>query len=124
MLRPGTAAGALRRNLMKTIAKLGLALALVVGLVAVATAGDETTLTGNIMCAKCALKKADAKTCQDVLVVEAGGQNTEYYIEKNAVAEKFGHVCTSVKPAVVTGTVTEKDGKKWIAPSKMEEKKS
>jgi len=109
---------------MKTIAKLGLALALVVGIAAVAAAADETTLTGNIMCAKCALKKADAKECQDVLVVEAGGKNTEYYIEKNAVAEKFGHVCQSVKPAVVTGKVTEKDGKKWISPSKMEEKKS
>jgi hypothetical protein len=109
---------------MKTIVKLTLALALVTGLVAVATAGEETTLTGTVMCAKCALKKADAKECQDVLVVETGGQNTEYYIEKNAVAQKFGHVCQSVKPAVVTGKVTEKDGKKWISPSKMEEKKS
>jgi phosphosulfolactate phosphohydrolase-like enzyme len=109
---------------MKTIAKLGLALALVAGLLAVATAGDETTLTGKIMCAKCTLKKADATKCQDVLVVEAGGQSTEYYVEKNAVAEKFGHVCQGTKAAVVTGTVTEKDGKKWISPSKMEETKS
>jgi hypothetical protein len=111
-------------NLMKTIAKLGLALALVAGLVAVATAGDETTLTGNVMCAKCALKKPDAKECQDVLVVESGGTNTEYYIEKNAVSQKFGHVCQNVKPATVTGKVTEKDGKKWISATKMEEKKS
>ena len=109
---------------MKTIAKLGLALVLTAGLVAVATAADETTLTGNVMCAKCALKKTDATKCQDVLVVEDGAKNTEYYIEKTPVAEKFGHVCKSVKPAVVTGKVTEKDGKKWIAPSKMEEKKS
>ena len=109
---------------MKMIAKLGLALVLVAGLVAVATAGDETTLTGNIMCAKCALKKTDATKCQDVLVVEDGGKSTEYYVEKNPVAEKFGHVCKNVKPAVVTGKVTEKDGKKWISATKMEEKKS
>ena len=105
---------------MKTVAKLGLALALVVGLVAGANAGDETTMTGNIMCAKCTLKKADAKDCQDVLVVKDGDKTAEYYVEKNEVWKKFGHVCKSEKAAVVTGTVTEKDGKKWIAPSKME----
>ena len=108
---------------MKTILKAGLALALVVGLVAPATAGDET-LTGKVMCAKCTLKKADAKECQDVLVVKTGDKTAEYYIEKNDVAKAFGHVCGGEKPAVVTGSVTEKDGKKWISPSKMEEKKS
>jgi hypothetical protein len=105
---------------MKTVAKLGLALALVIGLVAVANAGDETTLTGSIQCAKCSLKKADAKDCQDVLVVKAGDKTSEYYVEKNDVAKAFGHVCKDEKPAVVTGKVTEKDGKMWIAASKME----
>jgi hypothetical protein len=108
---------------MKKIAELGVALALVFGLVAVATAADEMTLTGKVMCAKCTLKKADATKCQDVLVVtDTAGKTTEYYVEKNPVAAKFGHVCKSEKAATVTGTVTEKDGKKWISPSKMEEK--
>jgi hypothetical protein len=106
---------------MKTIAKLGLALALVVGLVAAATAADQT-LTGQVMCAKCALKKADAKECQNVLVVKNGDKTDEYYVEKNDVSTKFGHVCKGQKDAVVTGTVTEKDGKKWITATKMEEK--
>jgi len=104
---------------MKTLAKVGLALALVLGLVAGANAADETTLSGKVVCAKCTLKKADAAKCQDVLVANGA----EYYVEKNAVSEKFGHVCGGEKPATVTGTVTEKDGKKWIAPSKMEESK-
>jgi hypothetical protein len=108
---------------MKTIAKLGLALALVVGFVAGATAGDETTVTGKVMCAKCTLKKADAKECQDVLVVKDGDKTTEYYVEKNDVAKAFGHQCGGEKPAVVTGKVTEKDGKKWISATKMEEPK-
>ena len=107
---------------MKTILKAGLALALVVGLVAPATAGDET-LTGKVMCAKCTLKKADAKECQDVLVVKTGDKTAEYYIEKNDVAKAFGHQCSGEKPAVVTGKVTEKDGKKWISAAKMEEPK-
>lgn len=105
---------------MKTLAKAALAVVVLVGFVAGASAGDETTLTGNVMCAKCALKKADATKCQDVLVVKDGEKTAEYYVEKNAVADKFGHVCGGEKPAVVTGTVSEKDGKKWIAPSKME----
>jgi hypothetical protein len=108
---------------MKTIAKLGLAVALVVGLVAGANAGEETTLTGSIMCAKCTLKKADATECQDVLVVKDGDAVTEYYVAKNDVAKEFGHVCGGEKPAVVTGTVKEKDGKKWISATKMKEPK-
>jgi uncharacterized protein YcfJ len=109
---------------MKTIAKLGLALALVVGLVAAATAADQVTVTGQVLCAKCTLKKADAKECQNVLVVKNGDKTDEYYVEKNDVSTKFGHVCQGQKDAVVTGTVTEKDGKKWISATKMEEKKS
>ncbi len=104
---------------MKMVAKLVLALALVVGLVAGANAADET-LTGNVMCAKCSLKKADAKECQDVLVVKVGDKTSEYYVEKNDVSKAFGHVCKDEKPAVVTGAVTEKDGKKWISATKME----
>ena len=108
---------------MKTLVKLALALTIAVGLVAGAYASDETTVTGAVMCAKCALKKADATKCQDVLVVTDGDKTTEYYVEKNPVAEKFGHVCRDKKAATVTGKVSEKDGKKWISPSKMEEPK-
>ncbi len=108
---------------MKTLSLLGLALALVVGLVTILPAAADTTLTGNVVCAKCTLKKADAKTCQDVLVVKDGEKTSEYYITKNAVAEKFGHTCTGEKPATVTGAVSEKDGKTWITPTKREEKK-
>jgi hypothetical protein len=97
---------------MKTKVLLGLAL--VVGIVAVSTAADKTvTVTGKVACAKCALKKAGATACQDVLVVT--GENAgEYYLVKNAVFEKFGHTCRGEKAATVTGTVSEKDGKMWL----------
>ncbi len=108
---------------MKTLSLLGLALALVVGLVAAVPAAADTTLSGSIMCATCTVKKADAKQCQDVLVVKDGDKTAEYYITKNAVSEKFGHTCTGEKPATVTGSVETKDGKAWITPTKMEEKK-
>ncbi len=109
---------------MKMKSKLFVAIALVaaLGLASAAFAAD-VTLTGNVACAKCTLKKADAKECQDVLVVAgANGATTEYYIVKNAVLKDFGHTCTGEKAVTVTGTVSEKDGKKWITPSRMNAK--
>ena len=108
---------------MKTFAKFALALAVVLTFVAGASAADQT-LSGDVLCAKCNLKKADAKECQDVLVVKSGDTSAEYYIVKNPVSEKFGHVCSGKKAATVTGTVAEKDGKKWISATKMEQPKS
>ena len=110
---------------MKSIVKIGLAAALVLGLAASVPGGDELTVTGKIMCAKCALGKPDATKCQDVLVTKGDdGTVAHYYIAKTEASEAFGHVCQSEKTAVVTGAVEEKDGKTWIAPSKMEEKTS
>ncbi len=71
------------------------------------------TVTGEIQCAMCTLKKADAKECQNVLVVK-GEHAGEYYLVKNEVAEAYGHVCKGSKPATITGTVTERDGKTWL----------
>jgi hypothetical protein len=76
------------------------------------------TVTGEIKCAMCTLKKADATECQNVLVVE--GENAgEYYLVKNDVVEAYGHVCKGAKPATVTGTVMEKDGKTWLTAKEM-----
>ena len=105
---------------MKALSRLGVALTLVLGLVAMTTAAAaETTVKGTLSCAKCTLKKADK--CQDVLTVtDAQGAATEYWIVKNEAAEKAGHQCTKTAPATVTGEVAEKDGKKWITASKIE----
>jgi hypothetical protein len=109
---------------MKNLSLWMVMVALVVGLVSVAAAAGETTLSGNMMCAKCTLKAEGATQCQNVLVVkDDNGKATQYYVAKNEVSEQFGHVCKGDKPAVVTGQVEEKDGKLWITPSKMEEKK-
>ena len=81
----------------------------------------DEALSGTLVCAKCALQKADAHECQDVLIVaDAKGVKTEYYVTKNEVAEKSGEACTLEIKATVTGTVSEKDGRKWITPSKIE----
>ena len=105
---------------MKALSRIGVALVFVLGLVAGSTvSAEETTLSGTLKCAKCALKKAEK--CQDVLVVtDAAGAATEYWVVKNEAAEKAGHQCKTEAKATVTGVVSEKDGTKWIAASKIE----
>jgi hypothetical protein len=82
---------------------------------------EDEVFKGTLVCAQCGLKKPDAHECQDVLLVDDGkGSTAEYYITKNDVAEKAGEACTLKIPATVTGTVSQKDGKTWLTPSKIE----
>ena len=105
---------------MKTMIRVAVAVVVLAFLSAPAIAADEV-LTGSLLCAKCSLKKADAHECQDVLVVtDPKGAKTEYYVTKNEVAEKAGEACMQEVKATVTGSVSQKDGKTWLTPSKIE----
>ena len=84
-----------------------------------AWATSETTLKGEMVCARCYLNKPDAKECQDVLLVKDSGATTEYYVTKNKVSQDSGEACTNAIPATVVGTVSDKDGRKWITASKI-----
>ena len=108
---------------MRNLVVAALAVVLFAG-VAAGVFAEEQTLTGSVMCAKCALKQPGLKSCQDVLVVKNGTETKEYYVTKNEVLTKFGHTCSGEKAVVVTGTVTEKDGKMWITPTKIDQNKS
>jgi hypothetical protein len=113
---------------MRSTKTLAGALALLVVLAGSAFAADkasEVTVTGAMQCAKCTLKAAGATECQDVVVVAGmnGAPDTDYYLVKNDVEKKFGHVCTGTKKVALTGTVKEKDGKKWLTPTKISEAK-
>ena len=76
-------------------------------------AADKVTLTGTAMCAKCALHESD--TCQTLLEVKtADGKTERYYFTSKMDHDKF---CSGKTSGVtVTGTVSEKDGKKFITP--------
>ena len=105
---------------MKTMIRVAVAFALLAFVAVPAIAADEI-FSGSLLCAKCSLKKADAHECQDVLIVtDAKGAKTEFYITKNEVAEKAGEACTQEIKATVTGSVSQKDGKTWLTPSKIE----
>jgi hypothetical protein len=103
------------------VLSLALPLALILAPAAIAA---DVTLQGKVVCARCTLKKADAHECQNVVVVDEDGKDVEYYMARNSVAETFGEVCTSTIKATVTGAVSEKDGRKWITPSRIEPAKS
>lgn len=105
---------------MNRLMGFAVAIALMFATAVPALAADGV-YTGTLMCAKCTLNKPDAHECQDVLIVtDAKGAKTEYYITKNQVAETAGEACTQQVRATVTGTVSEKDGKTWLTPSKIE----
>jgi hypothetical protein len=95
--------------------------------VAADDAKKTVTLTGDGLCAKCALK--EAKTCQNAVIVTKNGKKTTYYLEPNALSkaahQKLGF-CSATKedPAKVkvTGTVEEKDGKHILTLTKAPEK--
>lgn len=107
---------------MHTMARLTLALLLTVVIGSSGHAADQT-FTGKIVCAQCTLHKADAHECQDVLLVtDAKNVTMEYYIVKNDVAKDAGEACTGEVPATVTGTVSEKDGKQWLTPTKIDKR--
>jgi hypothetical protein len=86
-------------------------------------ADDPTKIKGEASCAKCALHLTDS--CQDAITVTgADGKKEVILCEKNAVAKDF-HPTICHGPANVTaeGVITEKDGQKTIALTKIDEAK-
>lgn len=107
---------------MKKLVALSLVFLLSAALAAPVFAGEDgkpVTLEGKIICAKCSLKEEGRAECQNVLVVEAGDETQHYYLAKTESNEKFGYVCMAEKPVRVTGKISEKDGKKWLAATEI-----
>ena len=101
--------------------KLAFAAGLALALTSFAVAADQK-IEGEAQCGKCSLKKADE--CQTVVVTKKGGTETVYWVEENEKdKELHKEICTTKKPVIVEGTVTEKDGKKLLTISKYELKK-
>lgn len=94
-------------------------------LAGVAVAGDDVvTMEGKIVCAKCTLHDEGLAECQNVLIVEADGKTKQFYLTMTDANKKFGDVCMAKRPVTVTGTVTEKDGKMWLAAKQITPKET
>ena len=79
---------------------------------------EEKTLKGTITCAKCDLKK-EAK-CATVIKVKEDSKDVVYYFDTDSHKKNHGQICTTPKEGSVTGTVSEKDGKKIVTVKKIE----
>jgi hypothetical protein len=99
---------------------LALSLLVMFGLANIVRAADEVTVKGTFTCAKCDLKETSA--CQNVLQVKDGDKTVTYYMVANDLSKGSHGACCKAPVAniSVTGTVEEKDGKKWITASKIE----
>jgi len=87
-------------------------------LVPVVSAEKEVTLTGKLTCAKCDLKLASA--CATALVVKEKGKDVVYYVDDKSGKAGHEQFCKVAREGTVTGTVSEKDGKKTIAVTSVE----
>ncbi len=84
----------------------------------------EVKLTGTLVCGKCSLK--ETPKCSNVLQVKEGDKMVNYLLDDKGNGETYHEgVCggEKVEDVTVTGTVTEKDGKKSVKPTKVETKK-
>lgn len=106
---------------MKTIATAVLSAALA----AFVSAAEESktksvTLEGSATCAKCDL--GTEKDCTSVLQVKEGEKTTTYYLSGKADKEWHKNICKGAKDVKMTGTVSEKDGKKTFDVTAIEMK--
>ena len=102
---------------MRKLLLLASAAVLFSGLALVKAADEKkVTITGEGMCAKCALE--ETKSCQNAVIVTKDGKKETYYLVHEGIAKKsHGSMgfCKATKDAPVkvkvTGTVEKKDDK-------------
>ena len=85
-----------------------------------AFADDAKKIEGEATCAKCSLKLTDS--CQAAITVTgADGKKEVILADKNDVAKAFhSNICKADAKVTAEGVITEKDGKKTIALTKIE----
>ena len=82
-------------------------------------ADKEVTITGEGMCAKCALHMTDK--CQNAIQTKEDGKTVTYLLAQNQVSKDFHeNLCKESHKVTATGTVKEKDGKKILTATKIE----
>ena len=88
--------------------------------------GSVVTLKGTIACSKCTFDEPVEKDkCNIAIKVKEKDKEVIYYFDAESHKKWMGgdgdiNFCKVKKEGTVTGTVTEKGGKKWIHVDKLE----
>ncbi|HEY2414960.1 MAG TPA: DUF6370 family protein [Pirellulaceae bacterium] len=103
-----------------SLAGLSLAIALVAFTVVADDKAKDVTLKGKILCAKCNLKQTSE--CTTAIQVKEGDKLATYLFDDKGAGEEYHEpICGgSEKEGTVTGAVEERNGKKYIKPTKVE----
>jgi Family of unknown function (DUF6370) len=106
------------KTVLTSLFALAMGCALVFGIQA--QEQKEVTLKGTILCAKCSLKQETK--CTTAVQVKDGDKTVTYLLQDKGNGETYHEpVCGGDKQTgTVIGTVSEKDGKKWVKPTKVE----
>ena len=107
---------------MKTFVSLSACFTAVVLLASLLVADDkakEVTLKGTLLCAKCSL--GQTTDCTTAIQVKEGDKLVTYLLDdKGAGEEHHSPICGGAKKeGTVVGSVSEKEGKKYIKPTKV-----
>ncbi len=79
--------------------------------------GKEITLKGEINCSKCTLN--ETPDCGHAIKVSENGKQVVYFFKDKGKGEPYHDtVCNGPAKGLVKGIVSEKDGKKFITPTK------
>jgi len=102
---------------MKAIASFSLAL---FALLQLSSYAGDVKITGEAVCAKCELQ--EVTSCQMAIKVKnASGKEELIMADNNKVSKDFhDEICQKNAKVVAEGVITEKDGKKTIALTKIE----
>ena len=103
--------------------KLTLLSITIVSALSLSAQAADIKISGEATCAKCTLKKADA--CQMAITYKnADGKEETVLVENNKVAKDFHPtICKTTEKVNAEGTIAEKDGKKLLTLTKIEEAK-
>lgn len=107
---------------MQAIRILSLTLVALFALSMFVTAEEKAAkkLEGTVCCAKCELKQTS--TCATVIKVKEGEKDVIYFFDADGHKKYHGKICTEAKAGTVTGTVSEKDGKKIVTVTEVKYK--